>query len=249
MMQAQQVALSVIGRQAFPARTRRVESVPMWKTEETRFSHHVLTFKAQTSPRDYLKLTCRNAGVTVDEIRSSRRASHLSSLGFVISYDLKTKFGMSYSAIARMLDVDHTSVRYFITRHCERTGSPNPLTSMAKADEEAEKAREMFEAGISIPNIAVSLGMCPRNVRKLGLQRGWYVTPLEQKYRSFVANANEMEVRILANAGLQAKSIARRLKTSESAVSRYMQDKGIHIRALPDCDGSPRLRARLKVWG
>lgn len=207
----------------------RLAELPLWRLEPDWFNHHVLCFRQNNSREDYLEYACAEAGVDVDVAIGPSRGALVIKLKNEIAYNLKVRFGMGFSEIARFVGADHATIAHRINSHCVANGleHPDPMYKMTEA--RTAEAKRRFEAGEAIPTIAKDLGVNPETIRIRGKYDGWYITPKERRYRDFVATIDRAELVRLVRRGYAIATIAGMIKQPVRAIDRYLEEMKINM--------------------
>lgn len=203
----------------------RLAELPLWRLEPIWFDHHVLAARQNRSREDYLEFACAEAGVDVDVATGPCRDAKIIKLKNEIAYNLKVRFGMGFSEIARFVGADHATIAHRINSHCVANGleHPDPMYKMTEA--RTAEAKRRFEAGEPIPAIAKDLGVNPETIRIRGKYDGWYITPREANYRDLVATVDHGELMSLVRKGYAIATIASMIKKPVLAIERYLKEK------------------------
>jgi hypothetical protein len=88
---------------------------PMWKLCAISFDAHVIAYRQWKvtdglSMRRYIAKRAESFGFTIHEIRGSGRKAELVSVRQMLMWEVRKKFGKSYTEIGRIFNKDHTCV-------------------------------------------------------------------------------------------------------------------------------------------
>ena len=129
---------------------------PLWQTQEILFDHHIRTWKwyiASKVPDEYecyVRNRCLELRVDYDVIIRKTPSREYTAFRQIIWHELKTKFGLSYPKIARMMGArDHTTILSGV-RRVERllnSGEPEIIPAVKRLMEDRnlnDKIRQAY---------------------------------------------------------------------------------------------------------
>jgi len=198
---------------------------PLWQRERIRFDLHVLTFKAQTSPIDYMKLVAVQTGVRYFDNIHERHNKENTKIKNETCYDLKIKFGLGVQQIGNLMRTDHSTICRRINVHCAENRLP--MISEALSKERCEVARELYASGLNITQIAKRMKASVNTVRNLAKSAGWYVDPKELAYGQFIANVDRKNFEAMILVGFSMRQIQRRISGSPTSILRLCDEMGL----------------------
>lgn len=220
--------VNVAARPKPPVLIAAAPDAPLWQRETVHFKHHVLMFKAERSPYEYLLLRCIETGVSYEDLLAVSRYHAMARLRWKFSYELKLKFNLGNTAIGRLLDLDPSSIFHGITRHCEMNGIEISVpVTFAISPYVMRQAKKLYGRGLSIPKIAKELSLSQTTLRARARDEGWYIDPKEVAYADFVETVDHDELMAMVDIGLKTNTIMKKLKKPMSAIVRYLKEHGV----------------------
>jgi len=206
----------------------KLKTATMWKVGSPRYCHHVLAFRAQSSPVEFMRLMAIDAGYTLDDIYAKNTNRKLVDLKKKIAYSIHQKFDISLSEIGRIMKVDHSTVISRIRTYGTVRKTAKKVYKVVEVWQTGvdEKVKAMFEAGKSSEAIEAETGIPSKMIRDKGREQGWYLNPRELAYIRFMREADKGVIARMHRSGLAFDTIAGKTGFTPLSIKRYISGQG-----------------------
>jgi len=194
---------------------------PLWQRAAITFDLHVMAWNWHLANRktakhlEFIRVRSIELGFGYADMVGSSREKHLVHARQRIMYELRDKFKLSYPHIGRLMNKDHTSAIAAVRKHqlmlegqyVERHTKLDRL----RADVEGmQKAKDMYEVGHNVAEIARFLRVSRDTFVTVAKQQGWYdASKASTRAYNFQAMKRDYEE------GMPVKDLAKKYDISE----------------------------------
>lgn len=132
---------------------------------------------ARHDPLAYIKARCHQMGVGFREIRSCSQRAEISGRRQELMFEVCFLFPeLSFPAIARLFNKDHSSVYHGVEKICKDRGIDIKTLNKAKADlhvQKVETIRRMILAGATYSEVREAVGLSRVTIGRIARANGW----------------------------------------------------------------------------
>lgn len=158
---------------------------PLWKRTEIHFDMHVRVWQWRLANRktakhlEFIRVRSIELGFGSADIVGPDQSKDVVRARQRIMYELREQFKLSYPHIGRLMNRDHTSAIAAVRKHQlmlsgEAVDRFTNLDRLRADVEGMKKAREMYEVGHSIAEVARFLHVSRDTFVTVAKQQGWY---------------------------------------------------------------------------